>query len=98
MVENLFKQISQQIVCSKCEEEFLAGTTDSRTLQDYTKLDVGFTESGLQVWCRRHDTNVVHIDFKGRELKADFRTLHTRVGLTRDLLKARKFARTPCYI
>ena len=75
LVKNLFKQISHQIVCSKCEEEFLAGTTDSRTLQDYTKLDVGFTESGLQVWCRRHDTNVVHIDFEGRKLKADFRCL-----------------------
>ena len=62
-------------MCSKCEEEFLAGITDSRTLQDYTKLDVGFTESGLQVWCRRHDTNVVHIDFEGRKLKADFRCL-----------------------
>ena len=70
MVENLYK-----IVCSKCEEEFLAGITDSRTLQDYTKLDVGFTESGFQVWCRRHDTNVVHIDFEERELKADFRCL-----------------------
>ena len=79
MAKNLFKQISQQIVCSKCEEEFLAGTTDSRTLQDYTKLDVGFTESGLQVWCQRHDTNVVHIDFEGRELKADFRCLERSV-------------------
>ncbi len=75
LAKNLFKQISHQIVCSKCEEEFLAGTTDSRTLQDYTKLDVGFTESGLQVWCQRHDTNVVHIDFEGRKLKADFRCL-----------------------
>ena len=47
MAKNLFKKISHQIVCSKCEEEFLAGITDSRTLQDYTKLDVGFTECGL---------------------------------------------------
>ena len=62
-------------MCSKCEEEFLAGATDSRTLQDYTMLDVGFTESGLQVRCRRHDTNVVHIDFEERKLKADFRCL-----------------------
>ncbi len=66
---------SSQIGNDHYEAEFLAGTTDSRTLQDYTKLDVGFTESGLQVWCRRHDTNVVHIDFEGRKLKADFRCL-----------------------
>jgi hypothetical protein len=48
-------------------------------LQDYTKLDVGFTNTGIQVWCRRHDANVVHVDFEGRELRADFRCLEPKV-------------------
>ena len=30
---------------------------------------------GLQVWCRRHDGNVAHIDFEGNTLQTDFRCL-----------------------
>lgn len=71
----LLKSISHQIVCSKCKTEFLAGQTDSASLQSYSQLDVGFTEIGLQVWCRRHDSNVAHIDFDGNTLQTDFRYL-----------------------
>ena len=74
-VSLLTLQIQQQIVCDQCSREFLAGQTDSRSLQDYTRLDVGFTDRGLQVWCRRPGLNVVHIDFDGQELTADFRCL-----------------------
>ena len=28
-------------------------------------LEVGWTEKGLQVWCKRHEVNVCHIDFEG---------------------------------
>ena len=75
----LQNQITQHVVCAKCEEEFLNGLTDSSSFQDYTKLDVGFTDTGMQVWCRRHDANVVHVDFEGRELRADFRCLEPKV-------------------
>ena len=71
----LLNSISHQIVCSKCEAEFLAGQTDSASLQSYSQLDVGFTDIGLQVWCRRHDGNVAHIDFEGNTLQTDFRCL-----------------------
>ena len=30
----------------------------------YSRYDVGFTMAGLQVWCRRHEINIVHIDFE----------------------------------
>ena len=76
----LLNQITQHVVCSKCEEEFLNKLTDNSSLQDYTKLDVGFTDTGIQVWCRRHDINVVHVDFEGRELRADFRCLEPKVS------------------
>ena len=71
----LLNSISHQIVCSKCEAEFLAGQTDSASLQSYSQLDVGFTDIGLQVWCRRHDGNVANIDFDGNTLQTDFRCL-----------------------
>ena len=65
-------------------EKNFSPITDSRTLQDYTKLDVGFTESGLQVWCRRHDTNVVHIDFEERN-EQTFDALSLATGLADDI-------------
>ena len=74
----LLNIISHQIVCSKCEAEFLAGHTDSASLQSYSQLDVGFTDIGLQVWCRRHDGNVAHIDFEGNALQTDFRCLERK--------------------
>ena len=74
-MEVLQNGIEQNIICSKCETEFLLGSTDSRSLQDYSRLDIGFTSIGVQVWCRRHDANVVHIDFAGQKPTADFRCI-----------------------
>ena len=51
----------------------------SRSLQEYSMLDGGVTDIGLQVWCRRHDVNVVHIDFDGNRLEADFRCLEPKL-------------------
>jgi hypothetical protein len=30
---------------------------------DYQRLEVGWTPTGIQVWCKRHDSNVISIDF-----------------------------------
>ena len=75
LLEVLQNGIEQNIICSKCETEFLLGSTDSRSLQDYSRLDIGFTSIGVQVWCRRQDANVVHIDFAGQKPTADFRCI-----------------------
>ena len=75
LLEVLQNGIEQNIICSKCETEFLLGSTDSRSLQDYSRLDIGFTSIGVQVWCRRHDVNVDHIDFAGQKPTADFRCI-----------------------
>jgi hypothetical protein len=74
-LEVLQNQIKEYVICSKCEAEFFVSSTDSRSLQDYAKLDIGFTAMGLQVWCRRHAINVAHIDFEGQTLTADFRCI-----------------------
>ena len=37
----------------------------------YARMEVGFTKHGFQVWCIRHDQNIVHIDFKGQEVDTD---------------------------
>jgi hypothetical protein len=72
--------IREPVVCAKCADEFAAGATDAPSLRDLTALDVGFTRRGFQVWCRRHDVNVVHVDFDGARPRADFRCLEPKPG------------------
>jgi hypothetical protein len=31
-------------------------------------LEVGWTPKGLQVWCKRCERNVLHLDFEGRKV------------------------------
>jgi hypothetical protein len=66
--------IDSYVACTKCAEE-VADIEPKISLQDYAAIDVGFTNWGLQVWCRRHQVNIVHIDFGGAQLPADFRRL-----------------------
>lgn len=47
--------------CSMCLESLPNGESP----RTWAQLEVGFTPVGLQVWCKRHDVNVVHIDFEG---------------------------------
>jgi len=48
--------------CRHC----LAEKPRSISPRDWSKIEVGWTEIGLQVWCRRHECNVLHVDFEGR--------------------------------
>ena len=73
-VEALSLNINSYVVCTKCAEE-VADIEPKISLQDYAAIDVGFTNWGLQIWCRRHQVNIVHIDFGGAQLPADFRRL-----------------------
>ncbi len=72
---HLLYNIKEILICNRCYREYHAGLTDSKSLQQYTILDVGLTDMGIQVWCRRHNVNVVHINFGGKKLVADFRNL-----------------------
>ena len=35
---------------------------------DWQDLRVGFSECGFQVWCNRHQMNVLHFDFRGNRI------------------------------
>lgn len=50
--------------CSICIQE----KPDHVSPADYQRLSVGWTEVGLQVWCRRHNVNVAHIDLLGQKI------------------------------
>lgn len=52
--------------CVKCIEEWKADG-EGISPKDYQKIQVGFTKHGLQVWCTRHECNIVHIDFQDQK-------------------------------
>jgi len=60
--------IEQVLHCGACVRESLSVGKDP---SDYVTLEVGLTSIGVQVWCRRHRINVVHIDFGGAKPRAN---------------------------
>jgi hypothetical protein len=61
--------IQSYMHCRRCIEERPPGVSP----REWAELEVGFTEVGLQVWCKRHECNVMHIDFEGQKHPANLR-------------------------
>jgi hypothetical protein len=55
--------------CKTCLDERASSPSLSAkfTPGEYARLNVGFTKEGLQIWCVRHEKNVMHIHFQGHE-------------------------------
>lgn len=60
-------EIISYMHCGMCLKEIPDGISPA----DWADLEFGFSEKGLQIWCRRHDCNLVHIDFEGAQHPAD---------------------------
>ena len=58
-------EIATFIHCKICLDEFYAAPIKGLSPREYSKVEVGFTNPGVQVWCKRHEVNVMHIDFEG---------------------------------
>lgn len=39
--------------------------------QNYQELECGWTKIGLQIRCRKHNLNIIHIDFEGQQHPAN---------------------------
>ena len=71
------KQIRGYMHCGLCVMEYkeLRAKNDPSVKDvspgDYQRLEIGSTPLGFQVWCRRHDVNVIHADFEGRKITAN---------------------------
>jgi hypothetical protein len=57
-------RIEQFWHCRQCIEELPEGVTP----RDFIHVEVGFTEAGIQVWCVRHEENIIHLDFLGQKV------------------------------
>lgn len=63
-------EIRQKFYCRQCVESCPA----FMKLREWVELEIGPTRYGWQVWCRRHQCNVIHIDFCGQTLPANIAT------------------------
>lgn len=58
------QQIEAFFHCAKCLEELPI----DQSPKSYSRTSSGWTVKGIQVWCNRHDIEIVHIDFKGAKV------------------------------
>ena len=61
-MENHIKQFWH---CHKCIDELPENTSP----REFIHVEVGFTRAGMQVWCVRHEENIIHLDFMGQKVK-----------------------------
>jgi hypothetical protein len=64
-------EIGAFLHCALCIEEFKAGKARGESPRSYARLEAGWTRRGLQVWCVRHEANVLHVDFEGQQHRAN---------------------------
>lgn len=55
-------EIKQFFHCANCMKDLPSG----KSPREWAQLEAGFTELGVQVWCKRCECNIVHIDFQGQ--------------------------------
>jgi len=72
------QNIVQFMHCSLCIKE---GIPKDESPQTWSRLSVGWTVEGFQVWCNRHESNVIHVDFEGIKHPADL----TRIQIKEEL-------------
>ena len=56
--------------CSKCLKEMPADASP----REWISIEAGWTSMGFQVWCIRHDINIIHMDFEGQKHPANSTT------------------------
>ncbi len=76
--KNLQKSFKEHIICQKCSMLLQSEKYKGSSLRDISKLEVGFTDIGIQIWCPVHQVNVCHIDFGGNRLQSDFRCIEPK--------------------
>lgn len=58
--------------CKKCIQEWKDGKAVGESPETYARLTVAYTTMGIQVFCVRHQANVMHVDFQGQRHPAVF--------------------------
>ena len=53
--------------CSNCLDK----RPEDQSPRDWVQIEAGWTKFGFQVWCKRCECNVIHIDFEGQKHHAN---------------------------
>lgn len=56
-------EITMFLHCGLC----LAERPPGQSPREFAQLEVGWTPLGIQLWCKRHEVNVLHMDFDGQQ-------------------------------
>ena len=56
--------ISLYLHCKKCLEELPEEVSPS----EYSNTQAGWTKKAIQVWCNRHDIDIINLDFDGQKV------------------------------
>ena len=62
--------------CGKCIKQKPLGVS----MSEWGGYDIGWTKLGLQVWCKKHQCNIMHIDFEGQQHPANLTALKEKDG------------------
>lgn len=68
-------EIALYFHCSLCVRQY-EEESPQMSRAEFARLDIGWTKLGFQVWCRRHDINVMHVDFQGCKHPANLATFN----------------------
>lgn len=63
-------EIGMYFHCARCLEQYEKEMPEM-SRGDFQQLEIGYTKIGLQIWCRRHNMNIIHIDFEGQKHPAN---------------------------
>lgn len=64
MNKDLPNEIGSFMTCKECFESLPNGVSP----REWGRIEVGYTPKGIQVWCVRHERNVLHLDFLGQKM------------------------------
>lgn len=65
MNENMISnenEIKLYLHCKQCLDE----RPKHISPKDWSRNQAGWTTEGIQLWCNRHEANIIHIDFQGK--------------------------------
>lgn len=49
--------------CRRCVEDIPKNVSP----RNWSMVEAGWTVLGFQVWCRRHEMNIIHVSFEGQK-------------------------------
>ena len=60
---------SSYMHCGLCLTEWQQQHKGVMSPKEYARQQAAWTKQGIQIWCSRHEANILHIDFGGQKVR-----------------------------